>query len=200
MASKFIFPTAGPLLRRLAYMLHSVHCGPVITIHVPGAKNLMADIASRPSKALARFAPSQSHLYDVAFASSFDSAFPLTHGQVWDLATVPEWLKSNVFTTLRGQQLALQKWAPPNEHDTGNYGNVIVNSTKQTATASPLPTPKVCSSLLLSPCRKVSLASEIKSRFNQCPRLSVPLAKSRFWTDITTPDKPPQPSNHLTSQ
>ena len=200
MASKSIFPTAGRLLRGLAYMLHSVHCGPVITTHLPGVENIMADIASRPAKALAMFAPSQSQLSDEQFRSSFDTSFPLPNGQEWKLATVPDWLKSNVFKTLRGQRLSLQQWAPPNGPGIGKHGKATVASIKQTAVANRPPTHEACSSLLLSPCGKVSSASDIKSRFNQSPRLSVPSPKNTFWTDITTPADPPQPSILSTSQ
>ena len=57
MASRSIFPTAGRLLRGLSYMLYTSHVGQVITLHVPGEENKMADVASHPEKALAMFAP-----------------------------------------------------------------------------------------------------------------------------------------------
>jgi hypothetical protein len=55
MASKSLSPMAGRLLRGLAFMLHSYHAGCLTTVHVPGQGNIMADIASRPSKAHASF-------------------------------------------------------------------------------------------------------------------------------------------------
>jgi hypothetical protein len=51
MASKLSTPTAGRLLRGLASMLHCHHAGRLTTVHVPGPKNVMADIASHPTKA-----------------------------------------------------------------------------------------------------------------------------------------------------
>lgn len=200
MASKSIFPTAGRLLRGLAYMLHNVHAGGVITVHVKGTDNIMADLASRPTKAMATFAPAHTSLTDSDFCSSFNTAFPLPNDQDWILATVPEWLKFNVFETLRGKRLELRQWAAPRELDIGKHGRTTVGSTKQAAQASHPPTQPTCSSLLLLPCGKVSTASEIKSRFSQSPKLSEPLAKSMFWTDITTHDDPPQPNKHLISQ
>ena len=62
MASRSMYPKAGRLLRGLAYMLHTSHTGQIITIHVPGDENVMADVASRPAKALAMFAPTKTHL------------------------------------------------------------------------------------------------------------------------------------------
>ena len=111
MASKYIFPTAGRLLRGLAYMLNSCQAGEVITFHVKGVDNVMADLASQPSKAMAKFAPTNTHLSDVDFLSSFNTEFPLPNNQEWKLATVPEWLKFNVFKTLGRKRLDLQQWA-----------------------------------------------------------------------------------------
>jgi hypothetical protein len=62
----------------------------------------MADIASRPSKAQQLFR-STSALSDINFRSSFDTAFPLPDNQQWMLVTVPNWLRYNVFETLRGK-------------------------------------------------------------------------------------------------
>ena len=199
MASRSIFPTAGRLLRGLAYLLYTGHTGGIVTVHVPGPENIMADIASRPAKALSLFAPTQSFLSDEQFCSSFDTAFPLPNNQVWKLATVPEWLRSNVFETLRGKRLDLQLWAGPSGHGIGKLGKVIADSTKLAAKESHHLTPGTCSSHLLLPCGKVGTASEIKSRFSQCPKLSEPSHKSTFWTDMTTLENPLQPSNSLTS-
>ena len=199
MASRSMFPTAGRLLRGLAYMLHSCHSGGLITIHVPGVENVMADIASRPAKARAMFAPAASHLSDDEFRSSFDTAFPLPNNQVWKLVHVPDWLKYNVFETLRGKRLGLQQWAKPSEQGTGKRGSGTATSIKPTVGASLPQTPPTCSSLLLLPCGKVSTDSGIKSRFSQCPRLSEPSDKSMFWTDMQTLENPLLPSNPSTS-
>jgi hypothetical protein len=51
MASKAKSPTAGRLLRGLAFMLYCTRAGQLTTVHVPGIKNVMANIASCPSKA-----------------------------------------------------------------------------------------------------------------------------------------------------
>ena len=103
-ASKSRSPTAGRLLRGLAYMLYCHHAGRLTTVHVPGKDNTMADIASRPSKAHALFKSEQPLLSDHDFVSAFDTTFPLPEQQAWQLAMVPSKLKSNVFETLRGKQ------------------------------------------------------------------------------------------------
>ncbi len=88
MASKAKTPTAGRLLQGLAFMLHSRHAGHLITVHVPGTDNVMADIASRSSKALTLFNAATT-LSDTAFCSAFDTAFPLPDDQLWALALPP---------------------------------------------------------------------------------------------------------------
>ncbi len=91
MASKSKSPTAGRLLRGLAFMLYCAQSGRLTTVHVPGVENVMADIASHPSKAQQLFR-SASALSDTHFRSSFDTTFPLPDNQQWTLATVPNWL------------------------------------------------------------------------------------------------------------
>jgi len=88
MASKSKSPTAGRLLRGLAFMLYCAQAGRLTTVHVPGVENVMADIASRPSKAQQLF-QSTSALSDINFHSSFDTAFPLPDNQQGTLTTVP---------------------------------------------------------------------------------------------------------------
>jgi len=199
MASKSIFPTAGRLLRGLAYMLHSRQVGGVITVHVAGVDNVMADLASRPSKAMAKFAPTNTNLSDTDFISSFNTEFPLPANQEWKLAMVPEWLKYNVFETLRGKRLDLQQWASQSGAGTGKPGQSTVGSTTQAAAEDLHLTQQTCSSPLLLPCGKASTASDVKSRFSQCQRLSEPSPKSTFWTDIPIQENPLQPSTTSTS-
>ena len=200
MASKSQSPVSGRLLRGLSYMLFWHHAGRLTTVHVNGPENVMADIASRPTKARALFSGSETTLSDEDFRSSFDLVFPLPNEQVWQLAKVPAWLKSNVFETLRGKQLDLRLWARPPRNDIGEHGRSIAGSTELAATGRRQQTRQKCSSLLLSPCGKVSTVTETRSRFSQCQRLSAPLPKSTFWTDIETHDAPLQPSTPLTSQ
>jgi hypothetical protein len=84
------------------------HCvGRLMTIYVLGLQNIMADIASRPSKALTFFRATTPVLYDHDFLLLFNVAFPLSNQQAWGLAQVLHWLKSNVFEMLRGKQLDL---------------------------------------------------------------------------------------------
>jgi len=199
-ASKSSFPTAGRLLRGLSYMLYNNHTGGPITIHAEGVANVMADIASRPTKALALFAPTCTSLSDESFCSSFGIAFPLPNDQVWRLATVPEWLKENVYETLRGRRLALRRWESPSGPSTGRPGNATADCTKHPARANLQPTPRKCSSPLLLPCGRVSTVSEIQSRFSRSPKLSSPSPKNTFWTDIPTREGLPRPNMPSTSQ
>ncbi len=113
MASKANTPTAGRLLRGLAVMLHCHHAGRLTTMHVPGPDNVMADIASHPTKAQKLF-HSPTVLSDSAFCSTFNTAFLLLDDQQWTLAASPPWVRFNVFETMRGKQLALPLWTGPN--------------------------------------------------------------------------------------
>jgi hypothetical protein len=84
------------------------HCvGRLTTIYFPGPQNIMADIASRPSKALTFFRATTPVLSDHDFLLLFNVAFLLSDQQAWGLAQVPHWLKFNVFEMLRGKQLDL---------------------------------------------------------------------------------------------
>jgi hypothetical protein len=106
MASKSKSPTAGRLFRGLAIMLFANHAGRLTRIHVPGVDNVMADIASRSTKAQKLFC-AKTPLSDTDFCLSFDTAFPLPNNQLWTLTDVPMWLRFNIFETLHGKQLAL---------------------------------------------------------------------------------------------
>ena len=194
MASKSKSPTAGRLLRGLAFMLYCAHAGRLTTVHVPGVDNIMADIASRPSKAQKLFR-AESPLSDLDFCSSFDTTFPLPDNQSWSLAIVPQWLRFNVFETLRGKRLDLLQWMGPNANATGKRGKRTAGSTATTP-ATPLRKglSRTGSSPLLSPCGKASTVSEIRSRFSPLQKPSGSSPKSSFWTDIRTPDEPLQPS------
>ncbi len=102
MASKSRSPMAGHLLCGLAFMLYCHHAGRLTTVHIPGKDNIMADIASHPSKAHALFPVEHLVSSDHEFVSAFDTTFPLPQQQAWQLAMVPLRLKSNIFETLRG--------------------------------------------------------------------------------------------------
>ncbi len=104
MASKSALLIAGCLLQGLAYMLYCYQAGRLTTVYIPGLDNIMANIASCPSKARALFQAEGPILSDNNFVSLFDIAFPLPKQQSWQLAMVPIWLKSNVFKTLSFKQ------------------------------------------------------------------------------------------------
>jgi hypothetical protein len=166
MASKAKSPTASCRLRGLAFMLYCARVGRLRTVHVPGVKNVMANIASHPSKAQKLFC-SASPLTDLDFCSLFDTMFPLPGKQLWTLAAVPQWLRFNNFETLRGKQLDLQQWMGPPGNATGKHGKRTAGSimTLQAPffhrTSSP-----TSSSPLLLPCRKASTVMDVKSRLS----------------------------------
>jgi hypothetical protein len=196
MASKSSTPMDGQLLRGLAFMLYCHHAGCLTTIYVPGLQNIMADSVSHPSKTLTFFRATAPVLSDHNFLSLFNVAFLLSDQQAWGLAQVLHWVKSNVFEMLCGKQLDLRLWMGPNGNGTGMHGHCIATSTRSTAKArhSPHATLKTCSSPLLLPCGKVSMASDVRSRFSQLQLLSGPLPKDTLWTDIATHAVPHQPS------
>ena len=200
MASKSLSPTAGRLLRGLAFMLHHYHAGRVTTVHVPGQDNIMADIASRPSKAHALFRCATPTLSDPDFLSAFNRMFPLPQQAQWSFAMVPLWLKSNVFETLRGKRLDLRLWTGPSGTGFGKRGRSTACSTPRTSTARSCPPPMLatCSSPLLLPCGRASTGSAVRSRFNQSLSRSAVSPKNTFWTDIPTLDVPPPPNTPST--
>jgi hypothetical protein len=114
MASKSSTPMAGRLLCGLAFMLYCHRAGSLTTIYILGPQNIMADIASHPSKALTFFHVTTSVLSDHDFLLSFNVAVPLLDQQAWGLAQVSHWLKSNIFETLHGKCLDLLLWMGPN--------------------------------------------------------------------------------------
>jgi hypothetical protein len=198
MASKSSTPTAGRLLRGFAFMLHCHHAGRLTTVHMPGPENVMADIALRPTKAQQLF-HSPSVLSDTAFCSAFNAAFPLPDNQQWMLATSPPWVKFNVFETLHGKQLALPLWTGPNGTNIGGRGRHTVPGMAHHQRPGLRSQTLTSSSHLLLPCGKGSTDAELKSRFSLSKKLSGTLPKSLFWTDVETPEKPPQPNKPLTS-
>jgi hypothetical protein len=150
MASKAATPTAGRMLRGLAFMLHCHHAGPLIMVHVPETDNVMADIASRPTKAQKLF-HCPTALTDSAFCSAFDAAFPLPDDQQWTLASSPPWVRSNVFETLRGMRLALPRWTGPNGPSIGQPGRRIAPCTVPILIHGPQHLTPTSSSRLLLP-------------------------------------------------
>jgi hypothetical protein len=199
MASKSKSPTAGCLLRGLAFMLYCTQAGRLTTVHVPGIENVMADIASPPSKAQQLF-HSTSAISDIDFRLSFDTVFPFPNNQRWKLAAVPRWLRFNVFKMLRGKQLALQQWMDPSGTATGKRGKCTACSIKMPLAKSKRHTSSwTNSSPLLLPCGKASTVTDIKSRFRQLQEHSGLSPKSLLWMDIPTHDAPHPPSTPLTS-
>jgi hypothetical protein len=198
MASKANTPTAGRLLRGLAFMLHCHHTGHLATFHVPGTDNVMANITSRPTNAKKLFR-SPTALSDSAFCSAFDTPFPLPDHQLSLLAATPPWVRFNVFKTLRGKRLALPLWMGPIGTAIGKLGrHTAPYMAHRLYPIQHIPT-RTSSSCLLLPSGKDSTGSELQSRFSWLKGLSGTLLKSLFWMDIQTPERPLLPSSPSTS-
>ncbi len=179
-------------------MLYCAQAGRLTTVHVLGEENVMADIASHPSKAKQLFC-STSALSDINFRSSFDTIFPLPNNQQWTLAAVPCLLRSNIFETLRGKRLALRQWMDPSGTATGTHGKCTAGSITMPPVKSKRHTSsRTGSSLLLLPCGKASTVADIKSRFRRLHARSDLSPNSLFWMDIPTHDAPCPPSMPLT--
>ncbi len=198
MASKAKSPTAGHLLHGLAFMLYFARAGRLMTVHVPGVKNVMANIVSSPSKAQKLFCSAYA-LTDLDFCSSFNPMLPLPSNQLWTLAAVPQWLRFNVFEMLRGKRLDLQQWMGPTGNTTGKRGERTAGSimTPQApffhCTSSP-----TGSSPLLLPGGKASMVMDVRSRFKPSKKPSSSSTKSSFWMDIPTLNVPCPPDTPLT--
>jgi len=188
MASKASTPISGRLLKGLAILLYCHHAGPLLTMHVPGDDNTMADIASRPTKAKQLFRRCTAS--DSDFLSAFANAFPLPNDQVWQLATIPDWIITNIFETLRGKRLAMQQWMGPNGSATGKRGNPTLRPTASMSTSamSQQRQELTPSSPLLSPSGAESTVRNIKSVFSQSKKLSDMSPKPLFWQESQTQD------------
>jgi len=84
MASKSRSPTAGRLLRGLAFMLYCHNAGRLTTVHVPGKDNIMADIASHPSKAVDPLTP--------GYGQTIPRSVTRTRQHHLNVAGEPSWL------------------------------------------------------------------------------------------------------------
>ena len=188
MASKANTPISGRLIRGLAILLYCHHAGPLLTLHVPGDDNTMADIASRPTKAKQLFRRCTNS--DDDFTSAFSSEFPLPDGQTWRLVTIQDWIVLNIFETLRGKRLEMQRWMGPNGSATGKRGNPTLRPTISTSTSGDCQQKKEltpCSRLLL-PSGEESTVTKLRSVFSQSAKLCDMSPKPLFWPESQTPD------------
>ena len=200
MASKASTPTAGRLLRGLALMMFTNHMGPLVTTHVAGDDNILADIASRPTKAKQFFrANSPTHLTDPQFLQLFLAAFPLPHKAKWEMPIVTGTrLASNVFATLRGTRLEMQQWIQTSARNTGKHGSSspVEKDWTLISKGRAAPNNSTHSLPLLSSSGKATSATELRSEFNQLKKLLGTSPKSLFWTCMATPDGPTQPKKN----
>jgi len=198
MASKANTPISGRLLRGLAILLYCHHAGSLITVHVPGDDNTMSDIASRPTKAKQLF--NRCTDSDRDFLSAFASEFPLPENQVWRLVTIQDWIISNIFETLRGKRLEMQRWMGPNGSATGKRGNPTLRPTILTSTSEVYrrETELTPSSRLLLPSGEESTVKNIRSVFSQSKKLCDMSPKPLFWPESQTPADSSQPGETLT--
>lgn len=200
MASKASTPAAGRLLRGLAIMMLGAQMGPLITTHVAGDDNIMADIASRPTKAKQYFRAQSDYITDLAFLKHFSTAFPLPHQAAWRLAVPAPDLVSNICETLRGKRLEMPQWMGMRGHGTGMNGPSSAPSTTSVATSTVCPRVSATtrSLPLLSSSGEVTSAKAVKLEFSQLKRLLGMSPKSLFWTGALTRGEQPSPSGTST--
>ena len=172
---------AGHLLRALAVRLHVHQASPLLTTHVAGEDNTMADSASRSSK-LPVFKNSNK-----PFIITFNTLFPLPQNISWSEFHVPSKTLSLVTSCLLGKQLSLASWMKI--HGQGkNIGLTGVDIQKvSTSILSSKDTPKCTATSssqpsLLGSGQAVS-AEVVKSKFNRLLKPLVQLARPSSWLD-----------------
>ena len=134
LASQATSAVSGQLIRGIVLILFAHKVGPLATAHVAGDDNDMPDITSRPTRTK-RFFCSNTNLSDTEFLRHFSSAFPLPFQAQWKMAQPDHRLISNVFETLRGKQLEMQRWMVSRESGTGMPGRTSAAGKTSTSTS-----------------------------------------------------------------
>ena len=155
---------AAYLIRALAFRQHVHRTSPLITIHIPGKENLMADAASRS------FDDTQFTKSNKSFFDTFISIFSLQKNS-WEEYTLPNKIFLRVISCLRGQQLAMESWQRTTTKgtNTGNIGNNTQLTSKLIHTYQTVTTQKKSSSLqpMQQESEQVAMEEETLSKPNQ---------------------------------
>ena len=172
---------AGHLLRALAIRLHVHQASPLLTTHVAGDENTMADSASRSAR-LPVFTSSNK-----PFIITFNSLFPLPQNTSWTEFHVPNTTLSLVTSCLHGKQLSLELWTKirGQEKNIGLTGISIQNNSILTPSYKDIPNSTKTSSSqpsLLGSGQAVS-AEDVKSKFNPLLKPLARLARPSNWLD-----------------
>ena len=173
---------ASLLLRALAIRQHISQASPLLTTHIQGNNNSMADVASR-SFTDHRFTNTNTPFIDI-----FNNIFPLQNDS-WQEYTIPTKIFSWVTSCLHGQPLAMELWTrtTKKEKNTGNTGqNMSQNSKPTHISQTALKLNKLSSSHhLLQGSGQVTMAEEVLSKFNQSKMRLLPSQRPLNWLENT---------------
>ena len=154
---------ASHLLRALAMRQHIMQASPLLTTHIEGNQNKIADMAASRS-----FNDSNFTKTNKPFLHTFNTLFPLQKDS-WKEYTVPTKIFSQVISCLRGQPLAMELWTRTTKKgkNTGNTGHNMSKNTKQIHTSQTAAMWNKSSSPqhLLQGSRTATMAEEILSKF-----------------------------------
>ena len=171
---------AGHLLRALALRLHIQLAAPLQTVHLAGADNKMADVASRS------FNDPLFTKSNTTFINTFSQLFPLQSNS-WREYQIPNKLASKVISCLRGRPLTMASWTTiiGQERNSGTTGKNTPKLSKSTHTCNHVTTPKKSSSSQLSllGSGQVTMAKEVLSEFHLSQKLSQPSQRPWNWLE-----------------
>ena len=154
---------AGCLLRLLGLRIHATRASHLISLHIAGELNQMADVASRAFKD-GKFPEANTDLL-----SYFNSHFPLSQDKFWKEFQLPNDLELRVILCLRGvlSPLGSLLRLPKNNKYTGATGAAMPTPAELTPT-SPTHLPLKETSLhvdTLTGSGQVLTVTELKSEF-----------------------------------
>jgi hypothetical protein len=192
MASKGEKTIAYNLLRGLAMFQRTTFSAPPYLASIAGQEsNGLADTASCIEKVLHPSAPPLSFTTVPlpALLTLFDSKFPLSQAKSWHGVTIPSEQLLNVISTLRGQQLTLQRWTVTPGCGLGNIGQ---NSASQPTSTLGCETFHNCKNSLTSwlsaneSDADIFVSKASKSTMEVLKRLYGTFAKPTCWLDNQT--------------
>ena len=170
---------AGRLIRLLGLRMHARQASSLMSLHIAGTNNQMADVVSRAFKN-GTFFHAQSHLVDY-----FNKNFPLQKQNSWKEFLLPTDLVSRVISCLLGKPspMASLLRLPVIDKNTGAIGvNTLLSSGLIPSCLMHLIPKKIKSSVpseLTS--EQERMAEELRSKFKPLRTLSRPLARPSNW-------------------
>ena len=174
---------AGFLLRALAIRMHVHRTAPLLTTHIAGEHNTMADTASRSAR-LPVFKSSNK-----PFIITFNSLFPLPQKASWKEFTLPNARTSLVISCLLGKQLELASWMkiPGQDKNIGLTGQPTLPNVESTPSSQIIQgSPQTSSSQhSLQGSGQATTAEDVKSKFSPLLKHLQPSARPSNWLENT---------------